>query len=327
MQFDKIRRREFITLLGGVAIWPFAARAQQPMPVVGFLNGGSHTYAPYLIGLRQGLKDTGYIEGQNVTIAYRWAEGDYDRLPGMAANLVAQHVAVIVANTPATRPAQAATKTIPIVFVTGTDPIALGLVASLNRPGGNLTGVASLVDETGPKRAELVRELLPTTSVIALLLNPANPAADTMSSVVQAAAHALGQSVHILKAINEGDINTAFEEVTRLRAGALLVVNDPLFNTRPEFLVDLAARHALPVIYPWREYVVAGGLMSYGTSITDLYRLAGTYVGRILKGEKPADLPVEQSTKVELVINLKTARMLGVTMPTALLVRADEVIE
>ena len=203
-----------------------------------------------------------------------------------------------------------------------TEDSRAGSVFGLDR-----SGVAFLLDETGPKRAELVRELLPTTSVIALLLNPANPAADTMSSVVQAAAHALGQSVHILKAVNEGDINTAFEEVTRLRAGALLVVNDPLFNTRPEFLVDLAARHALPVIYPWREYVVAGGLMSYGTSITDLYRLAGTYVGRILKGEKPADLPVEQSTKVELVINLKTARMLGVTMPTALLVRADEVIE
>jgi putative ABC transport system substrate-binding protein len=277
--------------------------------------------------LHQGLSDTGYIEGQNVTIEYRWAEGRYDRLPALAADLVSQNVEVIVANTPATRPAQAATATIPIVFITGADPIELGLVASLNRPGGNLTGVASLVDETGPKRVELVRDLLPTTSIIALLLNPTNPAADAMRSTVLTAANALGKSVHVLEARTEADINVAFDRAPKLQAGALLVVNDPLFNTRPELLVALAAHHALPVIYPWREYVMVGGLMSYGTSLADLYRLAGTYVGRILKGEKPADLPVQQSTKVELVINLKTAKALGLTVPTALLVRADEAIE
>ena len=324
-----MRRRDFLTVMGGAATWPLAARAQQSarMPVIGFLNGGSHTYAPYLLGLHQGLKDAGYSEGQNVTIEYRWAEGRYDRLPAMAADLVSKNVAVIIANTPATRPAQAATNTIPIVFITGADPIALGLVASLNRPGGNLTGVASLVDETGPKRVELVRELLPTTSIIGLLLNPASPAANTQSSAVQAAANALGQSVHIIKATTEADIKPAFERAHQLQAGALLVVNDPLFSTRPELLVALAARHALPVIYPWREYVMAGGLMSYGTSLGDLYRLAGDYVGRILRGEHPADLPVQQSTRVELVINLKTAKELGLTFPITLLGRADEAIE
>ena len=323
-----MRRRAFITLLGGAAGWPIVARAQQTrMPVIRFLNGGVHTYAPYLLGLHQGLKDAGYTEGQNVTIEYRWAEGQYDRLPAMAADLVSKNVAVIIANTPAARPAQAATDTIPIVFITGADPIALGLVASLNRPGGNLTGIASLVDETGPKRVELVRELLPTTSIIGLLLNPASPAANTQSSAVQTAANALGQSVHIIKATTEADIKPAFERAHQLQAGALLVVNDPLFSTRPELLVALAARHALPVIYPWREYVMAGGLMSYGTSLGDLYRLAGAYLGRILKGEHPADLPVQQSTRVELVINLKTAKELGLTFPITLLGRADEVIE
>ena len=323
-----IRRRDFVTLIGGAAAWPLAAHAQQTrMPVIGFLNGGSHTYAPYLLGLHQGLKDAGYSEGQNVTIEYRWAEGRYDRLPAMAADLVSKNVAVIIANTPAARPAQAATDTIPIVFITGADPIALGLVASLNRPGGNLTGIASLVDETGPKRVELVRELLPTASKIGLLLNPASPAANTQSSAVQAAANALGQSVHIIKATTEADIEPAFQRAHQLQAGALLVVNDPLFSTRPELLVALAARHALPVIYPWREYVMAGGLMSYGTSLSDIYRQAGVYVGRVLKGAQPADLPIVQSTKLELVINLNTAKALGLDLPPSFYWRADEVIE
>jgi putative tryptophan/tyrosine transport system substrate-binding protein len=224
----------------------------------------------------QGLKDAGYIEGQNVTIEYRWAEGRYDRLPSLAADLVGRQVTVIVVNTPAARAAQAATKSIPIVFVTGADPIALGFIASLNRPGGNLTGVASLVDEIGPKRLELVHELLPTASVIALLINPTNPAAETMSRDVQAAARALGQVVHILNASTVGEIDTALARLVQLRAGALLVTNDAFFNTRPEQLVALAARHALPAIYPWREFVVAGGLMSYGTSIAHFAKWAFT---------------------------------------------------
>ncbi len=230
-----IGRRDFITLLGGAAAaWPCAARAQQPtMPVIGFLNGGSEGYAAYLVPFRQGLKDAGYLEGQNVTIEYRWAEGSYDRLPALAADLVQHHVTVIVVNTPAVRAAQAATKTIPIVFVTGADPVALGFVSSLNRPGGNITGVASLADEVGPKRLEVVRELLPTTSVIALLINPTNPTAETISKDVQASARVLGQVVHILNASTEREIDTAFERIAELRAGALLVTNDAFFNNRP----------------------------------------------------------------------------------------------
>jgi|GraSoiStandDraft_29_1057270.scaffolds.fasta_scaffold261110_2 putative ABC transport system substrate-binding protein len=324
-----IGRRDFITLLGGAAAaWPCAARAQQPtMPVIGFLNGGSEGYAAYLVPFRQGLKDAGYLEGQNVTIEYRWAEGSYDRLPALAADLVQHHVTVIAVNTPAVRAAQAATKTIPIVFVTGADPVALGFVSSLNRPGGNITGVASLADEVGPKRLEVVRELLPTTSVIALLINPTNPTAETISKDVQASARVLGQVVHILNASTEREIDTAFERIAELRAGALLVTNDAFFNNRPGQFIALAARHALPAIYPWREFVLAGGLMSYGTSIAYLYRELGIYVGRVLKGDKPADLSVQQSTKAELVINLKTANALGLTFPITLLGRADEVIE
>ena len=290
------------------------------------LNGGSEGYAAYLVPFRQGLKDAGYLEGQNVTIEYRWAEGSYDRLPALAADLVQHHVTVIVVNTPAVRAAQAATKTIPIVFVTGADPVALGFVSSLNRPGGNITGVASLADEVGPKRLEVVRELLPTTSVIALLINPTNPTAETISKDVQAA-RVLGQVVHILNASTEREIDTAFERIAELRAGALLVTNDAFFNNRPGQFIALAARHALPAIYPWREFVLAGGLMSYGISIAYLYRELGIYVGRVLKGDKPADLPVQQSTKAELVINLKTANALGLTFPITLLGRADEVIE
>jgi putative ABC transport system substrate-binding protein len=325
---SSMKRREFITLLGGAAVsCPRVVRAQQTLPVIGFLNGGS-PFAPYLIGLRQGLKAGGYIEGQNMLIEYRWAEGRYDRLPAMAAELVARNVRVLVVNTPASKPAQAATKTVPIVFVVGADPVELGLVQSLNRPGSNLTGVVSLVDETGAKRVELVRELLPSNSAIAFLLNPANPAAETMSATVQAAAHTLGQTVYTFEASNEeGEIDTAFERLDELKPGALLVANDPLFNTHPEHLVSLAARHSLPAVYPWREYVAVGGLMSYGTSLGHLYKLVGTYVGRILKGEQPANLPVQQSTQVQLVVNLKTAKTLGLTFPIPLLGRADEEIE
>jgi ABC-type uncharacterized transport system substrate-binding protein len=324
-----IGRRELIATLGGaVAAWPLVAQAQQPaMPVIGFLNGGVEGYAPYLNGFRQGLKTAGYIEGQNIAIEYRWAEGRYDRLPALAADLVDRKVTRIVANTPAARAAQAATKTIPIVFVTGADPVALGFVASLNRPGGNLTGVASLVDEIGPKRLELVHELLPTTSVFAVLVNPTSPAAEIVSRDVQSAARELRQTVHILNASTEGEIEVAFARVVELRAGALLVMSDPFFNTHPDELVALAARHAIPVIYPWRDFVVAGGLMSYGTSLAHLYRQLATYVARIIKGEKPVDLPVQQSTEVELIINMRTAKQLGLAVPIQLLGRADEIIE
>jgi putative tryptophan/tyrosine transport system substrate-binding protein len=324
-----IGRRELIATLGGaVAAWPLVAQAQQPaMPVIGFLNGGVEGYAPYLNGFRQGLKTAGYIEGQNIAIEYRWAEGRYDRLPALAADLVDRKVTLIVANTPAARAAQAATKTIPIVFVTGADPVALGFVASLNRPGGNLTGVASLVDEIGPKRLELVHELLPTTSVFAVLVNPTSPAAEIVSRDVQSAARELRQTVHILNASTEGEIEVAFARVVELRAGALLVMSDPFFNTHPDELVALAARHAIPVIYPWRDFVVAGGLMSYGTSLAHLYRQLATYVARIIKGEKPVDLPVQQSTEVELIINMRTAKQLGLAVPIQLLGRADEIIE
>jgi ABC-type uncharacterized transport system substrate-binding protein len=324
-----IERREFVTLLASVAAtWPLTARAQQAAtPVIGFLNGGVEGYAHYLNGFRQGLKTAGYVEGENIAIEYRWAEGRYDRLPALAADLIDRKVSVIVANTPAVRAAQAATKTIPIVFVTGADPIALGFVASLNQPGGNLTGVASLVDEIGPKRLELVHELLPTTSVFAVLVNPTSPAAETVSRDAQSAARALGQTVHILNASTESEVDGAFAKLAQLRAGALLVTNDPFFNNHPDQFVALAARHAIPVIYPWREFVITGGLMSYGTSIVHLYRQVAIYVARILKGEKPAYLPVQQSTEVELIINMRTAKQLGLTVPIHLLGRADEIIE
>ena len=251
-----------------------------------------------------------------------------DRLPALAADLVDRRVSVIVANTPAVRAAQAATKTIPIVFVTGADPVALGFVASLNQPGGNLTGLASLVDEIGPKRLELVHELLPTTSVFAVLVNPTSPAAETVSRDAQSAARALGQTVHILNASTESEVDAAFARLAQLRAGALLVTNDSFFNNHPDQFVALATRHAIPVIYPWREFVVTGGLMSYGSSIVHMYRqVVANYVARILKGEKPAYLPVQQSTEVELIINMRTAKQLGLTVPIHLLGRADEIIE
>jgi len=327
-----IKRRDFITLLSGAAAWPLAARAQQQpvMPVIGFLNGGSRAaYAPEVDAFRQGLKETGYVEGQNMTIEYRWAEDQYDRLPSLAADLVQQKVTVIAAtSTPAALAAKAATSTVPIVFTTGGDPIKLGLVASLSRPGGNVTGSTQLSVEVGPKRLELARELFPRATTFALLINPTNPVAATVSKDLETVADTLGVRLHALHASTEADFEAAFATAAQLRAAALVIASaDPWFGSHAAQLGALALRHRVPAIYFLREFAAAGGLMSYGGSITDTYRLAGLYTGRILKGEKPADLPVVQSTKVELIVNLKTARALGITVPLPLSGRADEVIE
>jgi putative tryptophan/tyrosine transport system substrate-binding protein len=325
-------RRDFITLLGGtVAAWPIAARAQQStMSVIGFLNGASPDgFAPFVAAFRQGLKDVGYVEGQNVTMEYRWAEGHYDRLPALAADLVQQKITVIAATgTPAALAAKAATSTVPIVFTTGGDPIKLGLVASLRRPGGNVTGSTGLTVEVGPKRLELARELFPGATTFALLVNPANPVAATVSKDLQAVADTLGVRLHVLHASTEADFEAAFATAAQLRAAALVISGgDPLFVSHAAQLGALALRHSVPAIYQLREFAAAGGLMSYGGDARDTYRLAGVYTGRILKGEKSADLPVARSTKVELILNLKTARALGITVPLPLSGRADEVIE
>jgi ABC-type uncharacterized transport system substrate-binding protein len=326
-----IRRRAFITLLGSAAAaWPLAARGQQPtMPVIGFLNGASpEGYAPYVTAFRQGLKEAGYVEGQNVTIEYRWAEGQYDRLPALAADLVRRNVTVIAAtSTPAAQAAKALTSTVPIVFTTGDDPIKLGLVASFNRPGGNATGVSHLIGELGSKRLGLLRELLPGITVITTLLNPNFPGAERQLRDAEAAAGALGLQLIVLRASTEREIDAAFATMAQQGASALVVGGDPSFVARREQIVALAARHAIPTIYPVRDFAVAGGLMSYGTDFADAYRQAGVYTGRIVRGEKPADLPVQRSTKFELVINLKTARTLGVTIPAGVFSIADEVIE
>ena len=324
-----MRRREFITLLGGAVAWPLAARARQPaMPVIGFLNGASPAgYAPMVASFHQGLKETGYVEAQNVTIEYRWADGLYDRLPAMVADLVRRQVAVIVSNSPGMPAAKAATTTIPIVFTTSGDPVNLGFVASLNRPGGNITGVTQLNVEVAPKRLELMHEVVPTATIMAALLNPAYPSAETQLRDLQAAARSLGLQLHVLRASNARDVDGAFTTLAQLRAGALVISSDPFLNSRTEQLAALALRDAVPTIFQYREFVAAGGLMSYGGSVMDSYRQAGVYTGRILKGERPADLPVQQTTKVELIINLKTAKALGLTVPQSLLASADEVIE
>jgi putative tryptophan/tyrosine transport system substrate-binding protein len=298
--------------------------------VIGFLNGASPDgFAPFVAAFRQGMKEVGYVEAQNVTTEYRWAEGHYDRLPALAADLVQQKMTVIAATgTPAALAAKAATSTVPIVFTTGGDPIKLGLVASLRRPGGNVTGSTGLTVEVGPKRLELARELFPGATTFALLVNPANPVAATVSKDLQAVADILGVRLHVLHASTEANFEAAFAMAAQLRAAALVISGgDPLFVSHAAQLGALALRHSVPAIFQFREFAAAGGLMSYGGDARDTYRLAGVYTGRILKGEKPADLPVVQSTKVELILNLKTARALGITVPLPLSGRADEVIE
>jgi putative ABC transport system substrate-binding protein len=325
-----MKRRAFITLLGGAAVWPLAAGAQQAaMPVIGYLNSGSPDLDANLgRAFRQGLGETGYVDGRNLAIEYRWAEDQIDRLPALAADLVRRQVTVIYASggsSPALA-AKAATTTIPIVFRIGADPVEVGLVASLNRPGGNVTGVSLLNVEVGPKRLELIHELVPRAA-IALLVNPTEPLAETQLKDARAAAGTLGLQLHVLYASTEREFDAVFATLAQLRAGGLSIGAGPSLARRIEQLAALTVRHAVPAIHEFREFAAAGGLMSYGTNIMDSSRLAGVYAGRILKGEKPADLPVQRSTKIELIINLKTAKALGIAVPQLLLGRADEVIE
>jgi putative tryptophan/tyrosine transport system substrate-binding protein len=325
-----MRRRDFIMLLVGVgAVWPFAAWAQQAMPVIGFLNVASpEGYANYVAAFRAGLKEGGYIEGQNVAIEYRWAEGHYGRLPDMAADLVRRQVSLIVANTPANLAAKKATDTIPIVFTTASDPVQIGLVSNFSRPGGNVTGASQLNAALGPKRLELARELMPAATVVALLINPSDPArVDTMLKEMQDAAAHLRLELHILRAGTETEIEAAFAGFSQLKAGVLVIGADAFFNAKSRLLAELSLRYAVPAIYEYTEFTSAGGLMSYSGNIRESYRWAGIYAGRILKGDKPGDLPVQRSTTVELIVNLKAAKALGVTVPLSLLGRADQVIE
>jgi ABC-type uncharacterized transport system substrate-binding protein len=328
-----MRRREFITLLGGAAaIVPFALRAQQTaMAVIGYVGTGSpESDAFRLPSFHQGLSESDYVEGRNVAIEYRWAEGQNDRLPALIADLVRRRVTVIAvpASTPGALAAKAATSTIPVVFYIGLDPVELGLVASLNRPGGNLTGVTGWNVAVGPKRLELLHELIPTATVMALLVNPTSAdLAKADSKEQQAAARTLGLRLHVLHASTEGDFDAVFASLVQVRAGGLVIGTDSLFNTWKEQLAALSVRHGVPTIHQYREFVAAGGLIGYGTQTAELSRQVGVYTGRILKGEKPADMPIQQATKVELFINLKTAKALGLSVPTSLLVRADEVIE
>ena len=327
-----MRRRYFLKVIASwLVVWPLAAGAQQAaVPVIGFLGGGSpETDGNLVAGFRQGLSESGYIEGRNVSIEYRWAENKNDRLPALVSDLIRRQVNVIIGgNTPGVVAAKAATATIPIVFLTASDPVATGFAASLNRPGGNLTGVTFLGVEIGRKQFELLREVVPTASTIAFLLNPTNRTlAEPLTRDAQAAAHSLGLKLHVLHASSERDIENAFTTLAQLRADALVIGTDLFFTTRSKQLAALTVRHAVPAIYHYRGFATDGGLMSYGGSVAEASRLAGVYTGRILKGEKPADLPVQQATKVELILNLKTARALGLTVPMSLLGRADEVIE
>jgi putative ABC transport system substrate-binding protein len=325
-----MNRREFIaTAAAATAVWPLHARAQAARPVVGFLNVASpEGYEHHVEAFRDGLRERGYIESQNLAIEFRWADGHYDRLASMAADLVRREVSVIVANTPANLAAKAATNTIPIVFTTASDPVQIGLVPNLSRPGANITGVSQLNVEIGPKRLELAHQLLPNATAIAFLVNPSDPSrAEQLTRDAQAAAVPLGLKVHVLPASTDADLESAFAGFARLKAGALVIGADALFNSKSPLLAELSLRYAVPAIYQYNEFADAGGLLSYGGSIHESYRWAGIYSGRILKGERPGDLPVQQSTTVELIVNLKTAKALGISVPLALLGRADRVIE
>jgi putative ABC transport system substrate-binding protein len=326
-----MRRREFVALIGGAAAaWPLATHAQQArMPVIGFLGSRGPSDDPQLLdAFRRGLKDTGYVEGQNVVIEYRFADNQYDRFPVLVADLIQRQVALIATNGPAAPAAKAATTTIPIVFTAGFNPVEMGLVASLNQPGGNVTGVTILDVELGPKRLELLHELVPTATVIAALVNPNDPnRAKIIARELQSAANTLGLQLHVLNASNDRDFDSVFAEMVHLRVGGLVIGGDPFFNSRSQQLGNLALQHSIPAIYQFRPFAASGGLIGYGGSLVDSYRLVGVYAGRVLKGEKPADLPVQQATEIELIINLKTAKTLGVTIPLPLLGRADEVIE
>jgi len=326
-----MNRRAFLSLIGGAAGWPVAASAQQPaMPVIGLLHPGSpEANTKYVAGFRRGLGETGYVEGRNVAIEYRWGHGEGGRLPELAADLISRRVTVIVTpgGVAAALAAKSTTATVPIVFVTGSDPVRDGLVVSLNRPGGNVTGITSMNSGLGAKQLGLLHQLLHRDARFAVLVNPDNPQSQSVITDVQAAASAMGQQLELLAATTNRDISLAFRDAVQKRADALLISADPLFTSRPVQLATLAARHVMPTIYAIREFAEVGGLMSYGSNFTDLFRQAGTYTGRILKGEKPVDLPILQATKFELVVNLQTAEALGLDVPATLLALADEVIE